>query len=98
MEPSPDFDRLRKALLCRKPDRIPLAELLIDRSIMEAFIGRSVGDHNTGEDYDLSAEIDFWFQAGYDNSFSSRFPALQRDKGSGDGRRIMHYSLCVGIE
>lgn len=66
MDPSPDFNRLRKALLCQKPDRIPLAELLIDRSIMEEFIGRSVGDHNTGEDYDLSAEIDFWFRAGYD--------------------------------
>jgi len=66
LNPSPDFERVLKALLCQKPDRIPLGELIIDRSIMEEFIGRSVGARETGEDYDLNAEIDFWFRAGYD--------------------------------
>lgn len=64
--PSPDFTRIATALRCQQPDRVPLAELWIDQKIMEAFLGRHIGSHDTGEDYDLAAEIDFWYQAGYD--------------------------------
>jgi uroporphyrinogen decarboxylase len=63
---SPDFSRLRSALLCQQPDRVPLAELWIDQKIMEEFLGKSVGSHDTGENYDLIAEIEFWYRAGYD--------------------------------
>lgn len=66
LSPSPDFRRVRAALLCRQPDRVPLAELWIDQVVMEAFIGRHIGSHDTGEDYDLEAEIEFWYRAGYD--------------------------------
>jgi uroporphyrinogen decarboxylase len=65
-QPSPEFSRLRTALLCGQPDRVPLAELWIDQKIMEAFLGQPVGSHDTGENYDLSAEIEFWYLAGYD--------------------------------
>lgn len=62
----PDFTRMLKALRCKQPERVPLAELWVDRAIMEAFIGRHIGSHDTGEDYDLAAEIEFWYRAGYD--------------------------------
>ena len=54
----PDFERLRKALLCEEPDRVPIAELEIDPSVMEAFLGRPIRGITDG--------IDFWQQAGYD--------------------------------
>lgn len=66
IQPAPDFRRIRTALLCRQPDRVPLAELWVDRVVMEGFIGHPIGSHDTGEDYDLAAEIDFWYRAGYD--------------------------------
>ncbi len=62
----PDFRRVQRALACGQPDRVPLAELWIDQRIMEAFINKPVGSHDTGEDYDLEAEIAFWHRAGYD--------------------------------
>ncbi|MCL4561990.1 MAG: uroporphyrinogen decarboxylase family protein [Chloroflexi bacterium] len=65
-KPSPDFRRFAAALRCRQPDRVPLGELWIDQAVMEAFLGRPVGSHDTGEGYDLQAEIEFWYRAGYD--------------------------------
>ena len=56
MEHSPDFERLRKALLCQEPDRVPLAELQVD--IKEAFLGKPVPDARTN--------VEFWTKAGYD--------------------------------
>jgi len=64
--PDPDFRRMQSALACAQPDRVPLAELWIDRVIMERFINKPIGSHDTGEDYDLQAEIEFWLRAGYD--------------------------------
>jgi len=64
--PAPNFERLRAALLCRQPDRVPLAELWVDQAVMEAFVGRPIGSHDTGDDYNLEAEIEFWYRAGYD--------------------------------
>jgi uroporphyrinogen decarboxylase len=62
----PDFRRVQCALACGQPDRVPLGELWVDRKIMEEFINKPVGSHDTGEDYDLEAEIEFWYRAGYD--------------------------------
>ena len=56
MEPKPDFERLRKALLCQEPDRVPLAELVID--IKDAYLGKPVVDART--------DVEFWTKAGYD--------------------------------
>lgn len=64
--PNPDFRRVQRALACAQPDRVPLGELWVDRTIMEGFINKPVGSHDTGEDYDLEAEIEFWYRAGYD--------------------------------
>ena len=36
----PDFQRFRAALLCGTPDRVPLAEIDVDPSIKEAWLGR----------------------------------------------------------
>jgi uroporphyrinogen decarboxylase len=57
--PSPDFARLRTALLCQgEPDRVPLLELLVNQPVKEAFIGRPI--LTTADD------IAFWYEAGYD--------------------------------
>ena len=58
MTERPDFDRFRTALRCETPDRVPLAEIDVDRSIKEAWLGhplRSSAD-----------EVEFWRTAGYD--------------------------------
>jgi len=54
----PDFERLRKALLCQEPDRVPLAELKIDQKVKDAFMGKPVRDART--------DVEFWAAAGYD--------------------------------
>jgi len=60
MDVKPDFDRLRKTARFEEPDRVPLAEILIDYSIQSQFLGRLV----TPED--LEAQVEFWSKAGYD--------------------------------
>ncbi len=54
----PDFERLRKALLCEEPDRVPTAELYIDRPAKEALVGAPVDT--------LEKSIRFYEAAGYD--------------------------------
>jgi len=54
----PDFDRLRKALLCREPDRVPVAELKVDQKVKDAFMGKPVRD--------IKSDVEFWAAAGYD--------------------------------
>jgi uroporphyrinogen decarboxylase len=67
MEPAPDFDRVATALRCEEPDRVPLGEFLIDPPVKEAFLGRHVGNSLIRADnYDAAADVDFWYQAGYD--------------------------------
>lgn len=44
IEIKPDFERLKKALFCQEPDRVPLIELVIDEEIKEAFLGKLVND------------------------------------------------------
>ncbi|MHB0876250.1 MAG: uroporphyrinogen decarboxylase family protein [Anaerolineae bacterium] len=59
MEPSPDFERVRTALLSAgEPDRVPLAEAGIDKGIREAVLGRPIRT--------LADEVEFWRVAGYD--------------------------------
>jgi uroporphyrinogen decarboxylase len=54
----PDFHRLRTALFCGQPDRVPLVELFVDPAVREAFLGRPA--------MDLRSEIEFYLRAGYD--------------------------------
>lgn len=56
---SPDFGRLRKALLLEgEPDRVPLVEAGIEPEIKQAFLGRPLKT--------LADEVEFWATAGYD--------------------------------
>ena len=54
----PDFNRFYLALKRQEPDRVPLAELHVDREVKEAFLGRPICN--------VKDEIDFWHEAGYD--------------------------------
>ena len=54
----PDFRRLRTALLCGQPERVPLFELAVDMTVKEKFLGRPI--------VGLEDEIDFYREAGYD--------------------------------
>ncbi|MBC7288232.1 MAG: nucleoside 2-deoxyribosyltransferase [Armatimonadetes bacterium] len=57
--PSPDWTRLRKALMLEgQPDRVPLVELIVNQPVKEAFLGRPI---RSGAD-----EVAFWYEAGYD--------------------------------
>jgi uroporphyrinogen decarboxylase len=54
----PDYKRLLATIRRQEPDRVPLAELGIDRPIKEGFLGRPVRD--------IRDEVEFWATAGYD--------------------------------
>jgi uroporphyrinogen decarboxylase len=54
----PDYRRLLSTIYCQEPDRVPLAELTVDRPIKEQFLGRPVQS--------LADEVAFWSAAGYD--------------------------------
>jgi uroporphyrinogen decarboxylase len=67
MIPAPDFERVAVALRCEEPDRVPLGEFLIDPPVKQAFLGRHVGNSLVRADnYDVSADVEFWYRAGYD--------------------------------
>ncbi len=54
----PNYERLRTALFCGQPDRVPLLELHIDPTIQEQFLGRPIKS--------ISDSIDFYIKAGHD--------------------------------
>jgi uroporphyrinogen decarboxylase len=54
----PDYRRLLTTIRCEEPDRVPLAELGVDRPIKEAVLGRPV--------VDMASNVAFWQRAGYD--------------------------------
>jgi uroporphyrinogen decarboxylase len=54
----PDYQRLLTTIRRQEPDRVPLAELGMDRPIKEQFLGRPVRD--------TQGEVAFWAAAGYD--------------------------------
>jgi uroporphyrinogen decarboxylase len=56
--PTPDYRRLLTTLRLEEPDRVPIAELGVDRPIKEAVLGRPVRS--------VQDDVDFWHQAGYD--------------------------------
>ena len=58
MNPDPNFDRVRTALYCGQPDRVPLAEVTIDEEAKEAFLGKPLND--------LATDLEFFIEAGYD--------------------------------
>ncbi|MBS3977709.1 MAG: hypothetical protein KGZ75_13490 [Syntrophomonadaceae bacterium] len=54
----PDFERIKTALYCKEPDRVPLAELIIDPKVRAGFMGKPVDD--------IKTNVEFWAAAGYD--------------------------------
>jgi len=58
MEISPDYRRLLTVIRLEEPDRVPLAELAIDRPVKEGFLGKPVRD--------IPTDVECWYKAGYD--------------------------------
>jgi uroporphyrinogen decarboxylase len=56
-----NFERIKEALYCKQPDRVPLCELIVDHSIQERFLGKRFRPL-----LDLKEEIAFWVKAKYD--------------------------------
>ena len=54
----PDFNRVRTALYCGIPDRVPVMELRIEQEVKEAFLGKPIKS--------LKEEVEFSIKAGYD--------------------------------
>lgn len=57
-KPDANFGRLKKALLCEVPDRVPLLELGIDEEVKCAFLKKQLSS--------LKEEVEFWISTGYD--------------------------------
>ena len=56
-ENKPDFEEFRKVLLLKgEPKQVPIAELLLDREVKEAYLGKPV--------LDVKTDIEFWTKAG----------------------------------
>jgi uroporphyrinogen decarboxylase len=57
-EPRPDYRRFVDTTWRREPDRVPIAEIGVDRPMKEKLLGKPVRDVKT--------DVEFWHQAGYD--------------------------------
>jgi len=71
IKPSPDFSRLRKALLRQgEPDRVPFYELFVDGEIIEAVIKKPLTklDINKSEEKKQYVKwlVEFYYNTGYD--------------------------------
>jgi len=56
--PEPDFGRLLAVTDLKKPDRVPLVELMVDEEVKTAFLGRPITS--------MADEVEFWLAMGYD--------------------------------
>jgi uroporphyrinogen decarboxylase len=56
--PQPDYRRFVDAIWRREPDRVPIAELGIDRPMKDKLLGKPVRD--------VKSDVEFWLKAGYD--------------------------------
>lgn len=63
---TPDFKRLRTALFCGQPDRVPTAELKCEDFIKEAFLGEKLPALATDPRGYIEKDIEFSWRAGYD--------------------------------
>lgn len=63
---SPDFQRMRRALACEEPDRVPLAELKVEEVVKGAFLGQALGNPEEDLEGYLGRDIEFSRRAGYD--------------------------------
>jgi uroporphyrinogen decarboxylase len=56
--PKPDYHRFVDTIWRRVPDRVPIAEIGVDRPMKERMLGKPVRDVKT--------DVEFWHRAGYD--------------------------------
>lgn len=66
MAMQPNFERLRTALFCGVPDRVPTAELKCEDFIKEAFLGEKLPSLATDPRGYIEKDIEFSVRAGYD--------------------------------
>lgn len=81
MKYEPDFYRLRTALFRGQPDRVPIFELHVSKSVMEKYLGRKI--------ISFQDEVDFLLKAGYD--YIKISPIIDMNPGKKiplEGRRI----------
>jgi uroporphyrinogen decarboxylase len=60
-KPEPNWDRIRKTVQHKEPDRVPLLEALVEYPVQSRFLGKEV----TADD--VKSQCDFYFNAGYDS-------------------------------
>ena len=58
MEIRPDSTCLLAAIRLEEPEGVPLAELVVDRSVKDGLLGKPVRD--------VPSDVEFWWKAGYD--------------------------------
>jgi len=66
MAMQPDFERLRTALFCGQPDRVPTAELKCEDFIKEGFLGEAMPSLVADPRGYIEKDIEFSRRAGYD--------------------------------
>jgi len=66
MAMQPDFKRLRTALLCGRPDRVPTAELKCEDFIKQSFLGEAFPALLSDPRGYIEKDIEFHVRAGYD--------------------------------
>jgi hypothetical protein len=49
----PDFERIKTALYCKEPDRVPLSEMIIDPKVRAGFLGIPVKGLNLKKNVDF---------------------------------------------
>src|SRR3989304_8696505 len=64
--PGPDFERVRTALFCGQPDRVPIAELKVEDQVKSVFLGKPMGSPEADLRSYLLNDIEFSLRAGYD--------------------------------
>ena len=56
----PDFNRIKTALYCGKPDRVPLAEGWIDSQIKARLLGEKLDPAQKGTPQEAEYNVRFW--------------------------------------
>ncbi len=98
--PNKNFERVRKALLCQEPDRIPLMEMDADVEAKERFLGKPVRD--------MKSNVEFWARAGYDyvyiranyeyNVWGSKIPPYRLYAGEAQERGLVNLTGVITNE
>jgi len=61
MKIRPDYTRLLMTIRLEEPACVPLAELVVDRSVKDGLLGKPVRD--------VPSDVEFWWKVGYDYKY-----------------------------